>query len=64
MGALSVDLDFYFQVRAQNFPFDQLVWFIGVYPQGPRMGILSNWALIVPPTHIESDQGDPLCSQA
>ena len=28
------------------------VWFGLLYPQGRRKGTLSNWANIVPPTHI------------
>ena len=39
------------------------IWFMGVYPQGPRKGALSNLTYNVPPTHILSEQGDPLCSQ-
>ena len=36
-------------------------WLIGFYPQGPRKGIfVSSEARVYPPTHILSDQGDPL----
>ena len=51
-----------FPLILQNF-LVWLVWFIRVYPQGPRKGTSSNQAHIVPPTRIQSDQGDPLCSQ-
>ena len=36
-------------------------WLIEFYPQGPRKGIfVSSKAHVSPPTHILSDQGDPL----
>ena len=41
-----------------------LVCLIGFYPQGPRKGIfVSSKAHASPPTHILSNQGDPLVAR-